>query len=149
MRCTGTTYEHPPPFHHTLGDLATHPFLSYHPHFPTQITGRYNARLSNQTSSRAYPQSKWQQSPTGAPGDPYKKFRPFQSSTNQPDFGPLPVCAVCLSHECHNIPVVECCAPHTWDNKHETFSKRVHRVLYSRKGVYLCPRWQCEEGCSE
>ncbi|KAI6111780.1 hypothetical protein EV401DRAFT_1867882 [Pisolithus croceorrhizus] len=63
--------------------------------------------------------------------------------------GPLLVCTICLSWECHTILVIECRAPKTWDGKFKTFSECVHRILYSKGGTQLCPRWQHEEGCSD
>ncbi|KAL4063016.1 hypothetical protein V8B97DRAFT_2026537 [Scleroderma yunnanense] len=50
---------------------------------------------------------------------------------------PLPACAVCLNCIMHNVPVIECNADRTWDNKHNI----TDQCLYSR--------WKCKDKCSD
>ncbi|KAN0084359.1 hypothetical protein V8E55_007863 [Tylopilus felleus] len=62
----------------------------------------------------------------------------------------LPPCAVCLGIDPHEHPIVECIKDHTWDGKHETFSKRVNHTLVAKfTNQRLCSRWQCEESCTD
>ncbi|KIK80778.1 hypothetical protein PAXRUDRAFT_157748, partial [Paxillus rubicundulus Ve08.2h10] len=51
----------------------------------------------------------------------------------------LPTCTVCLGINPHSMPVVECPAKKTWDNKHKTFSKCSNRTLIAKAmGQRIC-----------
>ena len=62
----------------------------------------------------------------------------------------LPVCAVCLGRHKHSMPVVQCPATRTWDNKFNTYCERVNKALKTREGgVTLCSLWQHDCSCRE
>ncbi|KIK79833.1 hypothetical protein PAXRUDRAFT_160196 [Paxillus rubicundulus Ve08.2h10] len=87
-----------------------------------------------------------------SPAKTLKKQRTFPSSRSAPNqsqtkAGPLPCCAVCLGR--HDHCTIDCEATRTWDDIFNTFSKRIHKALFSKANVCLCTKWQCSEGCSE
>ena len=62
----------------------------------------------------------------------------------------LPVCAVCLGRHKHSMPVVQCPATRTWDDKFDTYCERVNKALKTREGgVTLCSLWQRNCSCRE
>ncbi|KIK78501.1 hypothetical protein PAXRUDRAFT_163862 [Paxillus rubicundulus Ve08.2h10] len=85
------------------------------------------------------------------PVDTAKKQCSFQPTGQPPpssntDSSPLSCCAVCLG--CHPHHTVDYEAACTWDNLLKTFTKRVHKALYSNANLCLCTKWQCNKGCS-
>ncbi|KAI6016682.1 hypothetical protein PISMIDRAFT_120164 [Pisolithus microcarpus 441] len=59
---------------------------------------------------------------------------------------PFPACAVCLGR--HHHLVIDCRATRMWDNKHDTFTERIHKALFTKDSLCICAGWQREEGCS-
>ncbi|KIK73422.1 hypothetical protein PAXRUDRAFT_96930, partial [Paxillus rubicundulus Ve08.2h10] len=61
--------------------------------------------------------------------------------------GILPCCTVCLGRHAHCT--ADCNTACTWDNLFDTFTKRIHKALYSKTNLCLCTKWQRSKGCTE
>ncbi|KIK76809.1 hypothetical protein PAXRUDRAFT_168716, partial [Paxillus rubicundulus Ve08.2h10] len=50
----------------------------------------------------------------------------------------------------HTMPVVQCLARWTWDDKYDTHCKRINTAIHTRNGgITLCSLWQCGCSCHE
>ena len=62
----------------------------------------------------------------------------------------LPVCAICLGRQKHSMPVIQCPAKRTWDNKHDMYCERVNKAIHTREGgTTLCSLWQRDCSCHD
>ena len=62
----------------------------------------------------------------------------------------LPICTICLGHHRHTMPVIQCPATRTWDDKYDTLCERVNKAICTRDGsATLCSLWQRDCGCYE
>ncbi|KIK79409.1 hypothetical protein PAXRUDRAFT_41961, partial [Paxillus rubicundulus Ve08.2h10] len=41
----------------------------------------------------------------------------------------LPICAICLGQHRHTMPVVQCLARRTWDDKYDTYCERINKAI--------------------
>ena len=81
-----------------------------------------------------------------------KKPQSFQNDAQTngfvgpPPYNPpivLPICAICLRHHRHSMPVIQCPARRTWDDKYDTYCERVNKAIHIRNsGATLCSLWQ-------
>ncbi|KAF8415024.1 hypothetical protein L210DRAFT_3305430, partial [Boletus edulis BED1] len=60
------------------------------------------------------------------------------------------VCAICLGRNRHTMPVIQCAAKRTWDDKYDTYCERINKAIRTRDGsTTLCSLWQRDCSCQD
>ena len=142
-----------PPTLHTAYNCSISQTNSYAPQslgLPANPSSAWKPQHSRNSSFSKRPLSPPTREQTDAvhPKKPWSFQNNAQTNgfTGPPPYNPpivLPICAICLGHHRHSMPVIQCPARQTWDDKYDTYCERVNKAIHIRdSGATLCSLWQ-------